>query len=114
VIVSNRGHDSITVYRVDENGMLDIVTYFHTGGQTPRHFNFDPSGQFIIIANQDTDTLVVLNFNQSSGEPSFLHSYPIPSPNFVLATDAHPQGKRGDRRSKNTSASDKNTIYARM
>jgi len=112
VMVSNRGHDSITVYRVDETGMLGIVTYYHTGGQTPRHFNFDPSGQFIIIANQDTDTLVVLNFNQSSGEPSFLHSYPIPSPNFVLATEAHPQVERGADNSINVAATD--TVYARL
>jgi 6-phosphogluconolactonase (cycloisomerase 2 family) len=92
--------------------MLGIVTYYHTGGQTPRHFNFDPSGQFSIIANQDTDTLVGLNFNQSSGEPSFLHSYPIPSPNFVLATEAHPQVERGADNNINVAATD--TVYARL
>ncbi len=42
VLVSNRGHQSIAILRVKEHGPskghLATVGYFHTRGETPRHF----------------------------------------------------------------------------
>jgi hypothetical protein len=88
VIVSNRGHESLAIFRVKSNGpqrgQLSIVGYFHTRGETPRHFQFDSSGQFLIVANQDTDSISVFTFNMSSGEIKFTgNEYRVPSPNFV-------------------------------
>lgn len=84
VIVSNRGHESITIFRVKQGcgggvggkgakghamrGTLAQVGFFHTRGETPRHFQFDHSGQFLIVANQDSDTIAVFSFNLTSGE----------------------------------------------
>jgi 6-phosphogluconolactonase len=80
VIVSNRGHESITIFRVKQScggggnkgravrGTLTQVGFFHTRGETPRHFQFDHSGQFLIVANQDSDTIAVFSFNLTSGE----------------------------------------------
>ena len=61
------------------------MSYVHTGGMTPRHFEFDPSGRWCFIANQDTNDLSVFSFNVLTGalEPT-LYKYYIPSPNFVL------------------------------
>jgi 6-phosphogluconolactonase (cycloisomerase 2 family) len=88
VVVSNRGHQSIAVYKVQQKGShrgeLTCVGYFHTRGETPRHFQFDASGQYLLVANQDTDSLAVFNFNMSSGEIKFTgNEYRVPSPNFV-------------------------------
>ena len=88
VVVSNRGHQSITVYRVinkgPKRGELQTVGYFHTRGETPRHFQFDNSGQYLLVANQDTDSLAVFSFNLSSGELKYTgNEYRVPSPNFV-------------------------------
>jgi 6-phosphogluconolactonase len=90
VIVSNRGHESLAIFRVKSNGpqrgQLSIVGYFHTRGETPRHFQFDSSGQFLIVANQDTDSISVFTFNMSSGEIKFTgNEYRVPSPNFVCS-----------------------------
>jgi 6-phosphogluconolactonase len=59
VLVSNRGHDSIAVFRINgdtdacgEGGKLSIVSFTHTRGKTPRHFQFDPSGTALLAANQ--------------------------------------------------------------
>ncbi len=55
VIVSNRGHDSLCVYRVHGRtggGKLSRVGNFHTVGATPRHFQFDSNGQWLVCANQ--------------------------------------------------------------
>lgn len=83
VIVSNRGHESITIFRVHQGisckkggkstaassrGTLSQVGFFHTRGETPRHFQFDHSGQYLIVANQDSDTIAVFSFNLTSGE----------------------------------------------
>jgi hypothetical protein len=71
-------------------GLLSNVGFFHTRGETPRHFKFDHSGQYLIVANQDTDNISVFNFNQSSGELTFTgHDYRVPSPNFVCCCPIH-------------------------
>lgn len=88
VVVSNRGHQSIAIFRVITKGLrageLKSVGYFHTRGETPRHFQFDNSGQYLIVANQDSDSVAVFNFNLSSGEIQYTgNEYRVPSPNFV-------------------------------
>ena len=95
VIVSNRGHESITIFRVKQcngnsgkamKGTLAQVGFFHTRGETPRHFQFDHSGQFLIVANQDSDTIAVFSFNLTSGEIKYTgNEYRVPSPNFVCS-----------------------------
>mmetsp|Transcript_11148 Transcript_11148/g.16867 ORF Transcript_11148/g.16867 Transcript_11148/m.16867 type:complete len:437 (+) Transcript_11148:133-1443(+) len=96
VIVSNRGHQSIAILRVHQHGplrgQLSTVGYFHTRGNTPRHFKFDSSGQYLIVANQDSDSISVFNFNQSSGEIRFTgNEYSVPSPNFICCCPLHDQ-----------------------
>jgi len=88
VIVSNRGHESIAIFRVCKKGStqghLRNVGFFHTYGETPRHFQFDASGQYLIVANQDSNSIAVFSFNLSSGEIKFTgNKYRVPSPNFV-------------------------------
>jgi len=93
VIVSNRGHESITIFRVNQGcggskgnvrGTLSQVGFFHTRGETPRHFQFDGSGQFLIVANQDSDKIAIFSFNMTSGEIKYTgNEYKVPSPNFV-------------------------------
>ena len=67
---SNRGHDSIVVFRVGEGGALTLVQYESTRGQTPRHFAIDPSGRWLIAANQQSGTLAVYSIDQSTGRLS--------------------------------------------
>lgn len=102
VLVSNRGHQSIAIMKVKESGPnkgnLSTIGYFHTRGETPRHFKFDKSGQYLIVANQDSDNLAVFNFNQSSGEIKFTgNEYCIPSPNFVCCCQLHDEDENQSR-----------------
>jgi 6-phosphogluconolactonase len=94
VVVSNRGHQSIAIFRVctkgSHRGELSSVGYFHTRGETPRHFQFDASGQYLLVANQDSDQVCVFNFNLSSGEMKFTgNEIRVPSPNFVCCCPMH-------------------------
>jgi 6-phosphogluconolactonase len=68
VYVSNRGHDSIAAFTVDEGtGKLTAAGHAPTGGKTPRNFNIDPTGKWMIVANQATDSLVLFRIDQETG-----------------------------------------------
>lgn len=65
---SNRGHDSIAVYRIgQETGTLTLVEHERTRGRTPRSFTIDPTGQWLVAANQGSDTLAVFRINDRDG-----------------------------------------------
>jgi 6-phosphogluconolactonase len=65
---SNRGHDSIAVYRVGAtSGILTLVEHEPTRGKTPRNFTIDPTGQWLIAANQTSDTLAVFRISDRNG-----------------------------------------------
>jgi 6-phosphogluconolactonase (cycloisomerase 2 family) len=95
VLVSNRGHNSITVFHVDNtssitSGALSLACIQHTRGATPRHFQFDPSGQWLIAANQDSDKITIFHFNIATGKLEWTNNeYYVPSPNFVCAFRPH-------------------------
>eukprot|EP00930_Biecheleria_cincta_P098947 TRINITY_DN905_c0_g1_i1.p1 TRINITY_DN905_c0_g1~~TRINITY_DN905_c0_g1_i1.p1 ORF type:complete len:470 (+),score=66.15 TRINITY_DN905_c0_g1_i1:122-1531(+) len=90
VLVSNRGHNSIAVFRIhhelQSQGLLSLAHVQHTRGATPRHFQYDASGQWLITANQDSDNISVFRFNLATGVLDWTgHHYRVPSPNFVCA-----------------------------
>ena len=65
---SNRGHDSIAIFAVDEqSGQLKPIGHASTGGKTPRNFAIDPSGMWLIAANQDTNNFTVLKIDPKTG-----------------------------------------------
>lgn len=65
---SNRGHDSIVVFAIDQaTGRLTLVEHQKTRGKTPRNFAIDPSGTFLLAANQNSDTVVVFRIDQKTG-----------------------------------------------
>jgi 6-phosphogluconolactonase len=68
VYASNRGHDSIAVFRIDtETGQLTAVQFEPTGGRNPRNFVIDPSGRYLLAANQNSNSVVVFAIDQESG-----------------------------------------------
>jgi 6-phosphogluconolactonase len=68
VYVSNRGHDSIAIFAIDQaTGRLTYVNNTPTGGRTPRNFKIDPSGTFLYAANQDSDTIVQFRIDHQTG-----------------------------------------------
>jgi len=65
---SNRGHDSIVVYTIDEStGQLAYVENKSTQGKTPRNFGIDPTGAFLLAANQSSDSIVVFGIDSKGG-----------------------------------------------
>jgi 6-phosphogluconolactonase len=73
VYVSNRGHNSISAFKINANGELEMVDQQTKSIATPRDFNIDPSGKFMIVANQSTDNLVIYDVDAATGKFTFKH-----------------------------------------
>jgi 6-phosphogluconolactonase len=68
---SNRGHDSIVIYRIDDSGGgLTRIGHESTLGKIPRNLTIDPSATFLFAANQDTNNIVCFRINHQSGRLS--------------------------------------------
>ena len=67
--VSNRGHNSISSFKVDKTtGKLKPIEFAPTLGKTPRNFSISPDGNFIYAANQDSNSITIFNIDQKSGK----------------------------------------------
>lgn len=65
LFVSNRGDDSIAMFRIGENGALMLTSVCKTGGRWPR--DFDIFGDIIIIANQNSNSITSLKIDHDTG-----------------------------------------------
>ncbi len=81
VYVSNRGHNSLAVFSVDEaTGQLTAVGHCPTGGKIPRNFGIDPSGEWLLAANQESGNVMVFKLDAESGMPTPAgHEVSLPS-----------------------------------
>lgn len=69
VYVSNRGHNSLAIFAIDEaTGKLTAVGHESTGGKTPRNFGIDPTGQYILACNQDSKSVNVFRIDTTTGK----------------------------------------------
>lgn len=79
---SNRGElNEIVVFSIDENGTLSQVGRQSSLGDVPRDFEIDPSGNFLLVANQNTDTIVTFAIDQETGvlsETGYIMETPTP------------------------------------
>ncbi len=82
---SNRGHDSVVIFAVDEaGGKLRLIGHESTRGKVPRHMVFDPGGSYLLVANQDSDSVVVFRVDAETGRLQFLHQISVPKPVCVI------------------------------
>ena len=67
---SNRGDaNDIAVFSVDqETGMLTFVDRKTSGGKGPRNFVIDPTGSFLLVANQRSDVVYVYRLDKATGK----------------------------------------------
>lgn len=82
----NRGHDSITVFRIEPtSGKLTFVECEPVRGTHPRNFALDPTGEWLVAAGRDSNTLAVFAVDQQTGELTYTHqSQFAPQPICVL------------------------------
>ena len=67
---TNRGEEnSIAMFSIDsQTGLLENIGYQAVLGKTPRNFVIDPSGTFLLVANQDSDNVVTFKIDKKTGQ----------------------------------------------
>lgn len=69
VYASNRGSDTLAGFAIDKSGRLDLIGHWPAGGRTPRFFTLLPE-DMMLVANEDSDTVVALRIDPASGSLS--------------------------------------------
>ncbi len=66
---SNRGDaNMITIFSINAaDGKLTLVGYQPVLGKTPRNFNFAPGGNFLLVANQNSDEVIIFKVDKKTG-----------------------------------------------
>ena len=67
VYASNRGHDSIAIFKIGRYGRLSRTAIVSSKGVSPRDFNFLEDGKHVIMTNENTDNVIVCKWNPDDG-----------------------------------------------
>jgi len=65
---TNRGtSNTIAVFAIRKDGRLATKQIISVKGKHPRNFVIDPSSHFLLVANRDTDNIVIFSIDPASG-----------------------------------------------
>ena len=83
--VSNRGHNSLTLFRVAPSGDdLKGVAHIPVHGDFPRFFVLTPDENYLLAANQKSDNIVVFKRNKQTGLLHYTDEMKMSSPVCVV------------------------------
>lgn len=80
--ISNRGADTIAVFRLLPEGLITKTGEFSCFGKCPRHIMLTNDDKFLLISNQKSDSIVIYSVNSANGSigiPVNEASIPAPS-----------------------------------
>jgi 6-phosphogluconolactonase len=82
---SNRGHNSIVIFRLGDDGRMTPVGHESRDIRRPRNFTIDPTGTLLMVANQDGASVTIFRIDQNSGRLEQIGPpTPVgPNPSFV-------------------------------
>jgi 6-phosphogluconolactonase len=84
---SNRGHDSIACFILDDEGKLTVAGQVPTE-KTPRSFDIDPRGEFLYSAGESSGKVAAYRIDEKNGRSEWLRSYTVgKQPWWVMAVD---------------------------
>ncbi len=84
---SNRGHDSITVYRANpKSGKLKVVQVQPVRGAFPRNINLSPNASWLLAAGADSNTVAAHRVDADTGKLTYQRGsvVNVPSPICIL------------------------------
>jgi 6-phosphogluconolactonase len=72
VYSSNRGHDTVTVYRAEPaTAALEVIQVQPVRGAFPRNINLSPDGGWLLAAGADSNTVSVHKVDPASGQLTY-------------------------------------------
>ncbi|CAH2761468.1 lactonase family protein [Erysipelothrix amsterdamensis] len=73
--VSNRGHDSITVFKISEDGLqLELIQNISSFGEHPRDFALSLDNKYLVCANRDSNNLTLYARDVVNGKLTLLQT----------------------------------------
>ena len=87
VYSSNRGHDSVSVYRANtKNGKLKVVQVQPVRGAFPRNINLTPDASWLLAAGADSNTVAAHRIDPKTGKLTYQRGsvVNVPSPICIL------------------------------
>src|SRR5262249_55815158 len=64
---TNRGHDSVAMYRVGDGGRLTLIGIEPSLGKGPQNLAITPDGRFLLCANMPGNNVVVFRIDTEKG-----------------------------------------------
>jgi 6-phosphogluconolactonase len=65
---SNRGDaNEMAIYSIDKKGKLKLINRQSVLGKMPRNFAIDPTGKYLLVANQNTNEVIIFTRDQKTG-----------------------------------------------
>jgi 6-phosphogluconolactonase len=84
VYAANRGHDSVTAFRIDpNNGELHVTDVESIRGAWPRSINLDSSGRWLLAAGAHSNTVTILEVDPETGALTYPKNRVINVPNAI-------------------------------
>lgn len=80
IFASNRGHHSLVSYKITENGQLMLADCLQLAGEWPRNFAVMPNGKHILVANEHSNTIEVVEIAADGMLVKTEHVYHIKQP----------------------------------
>lgn len=77
---TNRGENTIVVFRLESDGKLAFAGRTSCGGNWPRNFVIDPSGEIIVVGNQKSGDISVFKIDKKTGIPEYSEDYKLNTP----------------------------------
>lgn len=78
LLVSNRGHDSVAIYRIGDDGKLTLTEIAPAEAAEPRHFALTPDGKWLLVEGQNSKSIAVFAFDPETGHPTFKGKTDLP------------------------------------
>jgi 6-phosphogluconolactonase len=67
---TNRGHDSIAIYRINDEGRLSLLEFTPSLGEGPQNLVITPGGELLLCANMPGNNVVVFRIDSETGQLS--------------------------------------------
>jgi 6-phosphogluconolactonase len=82
---ADRFDDIIATFAISpDDGRLTLLRRTSCGGKIPRHLTLDPSGRWLLVANQASDNIAVLSRDPKTGQLGSGKSFPLSKPQCLV------------------------------
>ena len=85
VYASNRGHNSIVILKTNDlDGSLTLIGHQTKNIDTPRNFSLSPDEKYLLVANQNSNSIVSFKRDTKTGLLEFIDEIEAPTPVCIL------------------------------